>query len=88
MLQYDIVIVGAGGAGMMAALNASKEKDVKVAVISKIYPTRSHTGAAQGGINAAMKSRDSTDSTGKAFSGYSQGERLFGRPGRGRIFHD
>ncbi|WP_134699468.1 FAD-dependent oxidoreductase [Ammoniphilus sp. YIM 78166] len=67
MLQYDIVIVGAGGAGMMAALNASKNRDVKVAVISKIYPTRSHTGAAQGGINAAMRNRDSSDSTEKHF---------------------
>ncbi|MGD8190944.1 FAD-dependent oxidoreductase [Brevibacillus ginsengisoli] len=67
MLKYDVVIVGAGGAGMMAALNASKEKDVKVAVLSKIYPTRSHTGAAQGGINAAMGNRDATDSTEKHF---------------------
>ena len=50
--QFDALIVGAGGAGLMAALNASKT--VKTAVISKLYPTRSHTGAAQGGISAAL----------------------------------
>jgi succinate dehydrogenase / fumarate reductase flavoprotein subunit len=50
--QYDAVIVGAGGAGLMAALYASR--GVKTAVISKLYPTRSHTGAAQGGIGAAL----------------------------------
>ncbi|MEM7118782.1 MAG: succinate dehydrogenase flavoprotein subunit [Chloroflexota bacterium] len=49
---FDAVIVGAGGAGLMAALYASR--DAKVAVISKLYPTRSHTGAAQGGISAAL----------------------------------
>ena len=50
--QFDAVIVGAGGAGLMAALHASKA--AKVAVISKLYPTRSHTGTAQGGIAAAL----------------------------------
>jgi len=50
--QFDAVIVGAGGAGLMAALHASKL--AKVAVISKLYPTRSHTGTAQGGIAAAL----------------------------------
>ena len=50
--QFDAVIVGAGGAGLMAALYASRE--VNTAVISKLYPTRSHTGAAQGGIGAAL----------------------------------
>ncbi|PFG42508.1 succinate dehydrogenase subunit A [Isoptericola jiangsuensis] len=50
--QYDVVIVGAGGAGMRAALEASKE--ARTAVISKLYPTRSHTGAAQGGMCAAL----------------------------------
>ncbi len=50
--QYDAVIVGAGGAGLMAALEASKR--CKVAVVSKLYPTRSHTGTAQGGIGAAL----------------------------------
>lgn len=49
---FDAVIVGAGGAGLMAALYASRS--VNVAVISKLYPTRSHTGAAQGGISAAL----------------------------------
>ena len=52
--QFDAVIVGAGGAGLMAALYASRSKDVKIAVVSKLYPTRSHTGAAQGGISAAL----------------------------------
>ncbi len=49
---FDAVIVGAGGAGLMAALYASKSANV--AVISKLYPTRSHTGAAQGGVGAAL----------------------------------
>lgn len=49
---FDAVIVGAGGAGLMAALYASRT--ARVAVISKLYPTRSHTGAAQGGIGAAL----------------------------------
>ena len=52
--QHDILIVGAGGAGMMAALYASKASNVSVAVVSKLYPTRSHTGAAQGGVAAAL----------------------------------
>jgi len=50
--QFDVIVVGAGGAGLMAGLYASKT--AKTAVISKLYPTRSHTGAAQGGIAAAL----------------------------------
>ena len=50
--DYDAVIVGAGGAGLYAALEASKR--ARTAVLSKIYPMRSHTGAAQGGIGAAL----------------------------------
>lgn len=49
---YDVVIVGAGGAGMRAALESSAR--VRTAVVSKLYPTRSHTGAAQGGMCAAL----------------------------------
>ena len=49
--SHDIVIVGAGGAGMMAALYA-REGGADVAVVSKLHPLRSHTGAAQGGIIA------------------------------------
>ena len=62
MLKYDVLIVGAGGAGLMAALEASKAKDLKIGVITKVYPTRSHTGAAQGGINAALANVDPSDS--------------------------
>ncbi|OZC04065.1 succinate dehydrogenase flavoprotein subunit [Rubricoccus marinus] len=51
--SHDIVIVGAGGAGLMAALYAA-EGGADVAVVSKLHPLRSHTGAAQGGIGAAL----------------------------------
>ncbi|MBB5633599.1 succinate dehydrogenase / fumarate reductase flavoprotein subunit [Cryobacterium mesophilum] len=50
--KHDIVIVGAGGAGMRAAIEAGPK--ASTAVISKLYPTRSHTGAAQGGMAAAL----------------------------------
>ncbi len=49
---YDVVIVGAGGAGLRAAIEAAGK--VRTAVITKLYPTRSHTGAAQGGMCAAL----------------------------------
>ncbi|MFN3336165.1 MAG: FAD-binding protein, partial [Thermomicrobium sp.] len=50
--RFDAVIVGAGGAGLMAAAQLAGQ--CNVAVISKLYPVRSHTGAAQGGIAAAL----------------------------------
>jgi succinate dehydrogenase / fumarate reductase, flavoprotein subunit len=50
--KYDVIIVGAGGAGMRAALESGKR--VRTAVLTKLYPTRSHTGAAQGGMCAAL----------------------------------
>ncbi|MFT7021540.1 MAG: succinate dehydrogenase / fumarate reductase flavoprotein subunit [Rhodococcus sp. (in: high G+C Gram-positive bacteria)] len=50
--RYDVLIVGAGGAGMRAAIEAGPE--ARTAVLTKLYPTRSHTGAAQGGMCAAL----------------------------------
>ncbi|QRY63468.1 succinate dehydrogenase flavoprotein subunit [Gordonia sp. PDNC005] len=50
--RYDVVIIGAGGAGMRAAIEAAPR--ARTAVLTKLYPTRSHTGAAQGGMCAAL----------------------------------
>jgi succinate dehydrogenase / fumarate reductase flavoprotein subunit len=50
--RYDVVIVGAGGAGMRAAIESGQR--ARTAVLTKLYPTRSHTGAAQGGMCAAL----------------------------------
>jgi succinate dehydrogenase / fumarate reductase, flavoprotein subunit len=54
--QFEVIVIGAGGAGLMAGLYASKT--AKTAIISKLYPTRSHTGTAQGGIGAALGSQE------------------------------
>ncbi len=54
--KFDVVIVGAGGAGLMAACQLSG--NTSIAVISKLYPTRSHTGAAQGGVAAALGNKE------------------------------
>lgn len=54
---YDVVIIGAGGAGMRAALQLSKS-GLNVALVSKVFPTRSHTVSAQGGITAALSNVD------------------------------
>ncbi|UCC80097.1 MAG: FAD-dependent oxidoreductase [Candidatus Zixiibacteriota bacterium] len=63
MIFHDVVVVGGGLAGMMAAVEASA-KGAEVAVLSKIHPLRSHSGAAQGGINAALANNpDSADDT-------------------------
>ncbi|HFL8819458.1 MAG TPA: succinate dehydrogenase flavoprotein subunit [Candidatus Azoamicus sp. OHIO2] len=55
--SYDVIIIGAGGAGMRAALQLSKS-GIKVALVSKVFPTRSHTVSAQGGITAALGNVD------------------------------
>ena len=60
MIYHDVIIIGAGIAGMRAAIEASKSADV--GIISKVYPTRSHSGAAQGGINAVLHPGDTFDS--------------------------
>ncbi len=53
-LKFDVIVIGAGGAGLMAARYAAQNPNVSVAVLSKLYPTRSHTGTAQGGVGAAL----------------------------------
>jgi len=51
--QYDVIVLGAGGAGLRAVMGCA-EKGLRTACITKLFPTRSHTVAAQGGINAAL----------------------------------
>ena len=51
--EFDALVLGAGGAGLRATIGLG-EKGYKVACVSKLFPTRSHTVAAQGGINAAL----------------------------------
>lgn len=58
--EYDTVVVGAGGAGLRAAMG-SAEAGFKTACITKLFPTRSHTVAAQGGINAALGNMSEDD---------------------------
>ena len=53
VLKFDAVIVGAGGAGLRSAIQLS-EAGLKTAVLSKVFPTRSHTVAAQGGVAASL----------------------------------
>jgi succinate dehydrogenase flavoprotein subunit len=59
--NHDVLVIGAGLAGQRAAL-AAAEKGVSVGVISKVHPVRSHSNAAQGGINAALDPEDSWES--------------------------
>ncbi|MES3516448.1 MAG: FAD-binding protein [Natronomonas sp.] len=57
MHEHDVVVVGAGGAGLRAAI-AAHEEGADVALVTKLHPVRSHTGAAEGGINAALRDGD------------------------------
>ncbi|MFC6718547.1 FAD-binding protein [Natrialbaceae archaeon GCM10025810] len=57
MYEHDVIVVGAGGAGLRAAI-AAHEAGADVAMVSKLHPVRSHTGAAEGGINAALQEGD------------------------------
>ena len=62
MIQHDIVIVGGGGAGLRAAIAIGETNhDLNVALVSKVYPMRSHTVAAEGGAAAVIKNNDSFD---------------------------
>lgn len=72
--EYDVVIIGAGGAGLYAALEAGQK--AKTAVLSKIYPVRSHTGAAQGGIGAALGNLEEDQPEWHAFDTVKGGDYL------------
>jgi succinate dehydrogenase / fumarate reductase flavoprotein subunit len=72
--QFDTVIVGSGGAGLYAALEASQKS--KTAVLSKLYPVRSHTGAAQGGISAALGNVEEDKAEWHAFDTVKGGDYL------------
>ena len=61
MLKHDVVIVGAGLAGLRACVELRK-RGIDAVIVSKVYPSRSHSGAAQGGINAAFHENDSWES--------------------------
>jgi succinate dehydrogenase flavoprotein subunit len=75
---YDAVIVGAGGAGLRAAIEASGR--VRTAVISKLYPTRSHTGTAQGGMCAALGNVEEDFPEWHAFDTVKGGDYLVDQP--------
>ncbi len=75
---YDAVVVGAGGAGLRAAIEASGK--VRTCVISKLYPTRSHTGAAQGGMCAALGNVEEDYPEWHAFDTVKGGDYLVDQP--------
>jgi len=74
--EFDAVIVGAGGAGLYAALEASRVRGNRTAVISKLLPIRSHTGAAQGGIGAALGNLEEDQPQWHAFDTVKGGDYL------------
>jgi succinate dehydrogenase flavoprotein subunit len=75
---YDAIVVGAGGAGLRAALESSKA--ARTCVISKLYPTRSHTGAAQGGMCAALGNVEEDYPEWHAFDTVKGGDYLVDQP--------
>ena len=91
--SYDVLVVGAGCAGMRAAIEAH-DRGASVAVISKLHPTRSHSGAAEGGINAALgnKAEDSPEThafdtvKGSDYLGDQDAIEIFTREAPGDIY--
>ncbi|HSL10730.1 MAG TPA: succinate dehydrogenase flavoprotein subunit [Actinomycetota bacterium] len=75
---YDALVIGGGGAGMRAAIELSDK--VRTAVISKLYPTRSHTGAAQGGVCAALGNTEEDHPEWHAFDTVKGGDYLTDQP--------
>ena len=81
---YDVVVVGAGGSGLRATMGAAEE-GLKTACITKVFPTRSHTVAAQGGISASLGNMGAGPLD-LAHVRHRQGLGLARRPGRDRIY--
>ena len=79
---YDVVVVGAGGAGLRAVVGCSEAK-LRTACITKVFPTRSHTVAAQGGIAAALGNMGET--TGAAHVRHRQSADWLGDQDRDRV---
>ena len=75
---YDAVVIGGGGAGLRAAIELSER--CRTVVISKLYPTRSHTGAAQGGVCAALGNVEEDSPEWHAFDTVKGGDYLVDQP--------
>src|ERR687894_938387 len=92
MPQHDVLIIGAGLAGMRAAL-AAAEEGADVGIMSKVHPVRSHSNAAQGGINAALNPEDSWEShafdtiKGSDYLGDQDAIEIMCREAPGEIIH-
>ena len=86
--EFDAVIVGAGGAGLYAALEASYASGNRTAVLSKLLPIRSHTGTAQGGIGAALGNVEEDKPEWHAFDTVTGGDYLVDQQAAGILAED
>lgn len=77
MLKFDVLVIGSGGSGMQAAVEAGKQ-GLNIALMSKVFPTRSATCCAQGGINAAIANADPTDTVEKHLFDTTKGSDYLG----------
>lgn len=78
MLTFDVLVIGSGGSGMRAALEAGSQQGLSVGLMTKMFPTRSATGMAQGGINGAVKNADPNDTLEKHFFDTVKGSDYLG----------
>ncbi|MDU2065208.1 MAG: FAD-binding protein [Sporomusaceae bacterium] len=78
MLTFDVLVIGSGGSGMRAALEAARQGDLNVALMTKVFPTRSATAMAQGGINGVLKNADATDTLEKHIFDTAKGSDYLG----------
>jgi succinate dehydrogenase / fumarate reductase flavoprotein subunit len=84
-LEFDALIIGGGGSGMRTSLELAKS-GLKTAVVSKVFPTRSHTVSAQGGITCAIASEDPNDDWRWHMYDTGKGIRLHRRSRCNRIY--